>query len=290
MVTVALWLFFIGLDVTSALFLRTEVSRDRKIPNRLVFNYKANLLTTRTLLPKHSDNLNRSIDMYRDMEIEFLDDAGCSKAIETVHSAALAAYFEKETFGPYKSDLCRLAQLYMRGGYYMDNDLEVISDMRDLIPAKASFVTAVHPRWDVFQGIIAAAPGHPVLMKALNMTFEYYDRWGSSEGFPKVLHSLDAAEAARSRRFLGPAMLTQAFMWWANMARNQLPSGSVTHLQHQGEFKYSYFFVESNDIQGFGLASRQEPGCCCNYFVGDQRSRKAAMFSRFVGASTYCSR
>lgn len=85
----------------------------------------------------------------------------------------LLPYYKKETYGRHKSDICRLAQLYLKGGYYLDNDTKVLKAFR--LPDHVTFATVWGIKKQHFaQGIIFAAPVHPILQLALNMTLDYY--------------------------------------------------------------------------------------------------------------------
>jgi hypothetical protein len=41
-------------------------------------------------------------------------------------SPRLLEYFNKEKRGSWRSDICRVADLYLKGGYYMDNDMRAV--------------------------------------------------------------------------------------------------------------------------------------------------------------------
>ena len=59
----------------------------------------------------------------------------------------------------FKSDACRLAQLYLHGGVYLDNDLELRLSILDLIGDGYDVITAVSLNdEDIFQAILAASP------------------------------------------------------------------------------------------------------------------------------------
>jgi len=265
------WVLVCALLMQPGLCLRLNAQPQvRAIPNRLVLNYKVDLLKDPLASPKHSENIKKTMAIYKDMQVEFLDDEGCAKAIESAHSSALAKYFREETFGPYKSDICRLAQL-REGGYYMDNDLEAISDLRDLVPAQAAFVSVAQGNKDIFQALIGVAPEHPIIRRALNDTYDHYEQNGSPSTVEWVL---------------GPQMMAKAYKWWAE---EEVAAGSRAHAQRSGPFQESYFFVESQDMNHYGLSRQSGQGCCCNFVVGDQASQRSPFWSRFVGASERCS-
>lgn len=149
-----------------------------RVPERLVFNYKSNLLTEQKRTPEDGDlaqNVRRTIKFFPRMnEVEFADNTKCAELIEEAHSEELAGMFNREKQGRYKSDLCRLAQLYLHGGYYFDNDLEPIADFHALVPKCAGLVTVKSAQSGIFQAFLGAVAGHPVLQLAMNMTLQHY--------------------------------------------------------------------------------------------------------------------
>lgn len=107
-------------------------------------------------------------------DVEFGDNSQCKAWIEEAHSKELADFFEKEHEGSYKSDLCRLAQLYLRGGYYFDNDLEPVMDFRSHLPPCASIASVLSSEGGIFQAFLATPARHPAVERALRMTHLYY--------------------------------------------------------------------------------------------------------------------
>lgn len=109
----------------------------------------------------------------------WLNDTQCVAVLEALGRPSLAAAFAAEPFGPYKSDICRVAYLYVRGGFYMDCDMGCLPGV-DVVQRFArqqhGLITAIEvaPETGVFQSFLAAAPGHPVLELALNLTEAYY--------------------------------------------------------------------------------------------------------------------
>lgn len=158
------------------------------VPPRLVFNYKENLLDpseplfgSRRLL---ADNVARSIRVFQRVdEVEFGDDSQCRTWIEDAHSKQLAEFFVQERDGRYKSDLCRLAQLYLRGGIYLDNDIEPLADFRPELPECTSLVSVASAEGGIFQAFLAASDHHPAIKLAMDLTLQYY--LDTLEGLPR---------------------------------------------------------------------------------------------------------
>jgi len=275
----------LGFAVRTSLALNISRLGTSSIPNRLLFNYKVNLLKDPSALPGQAANVQSLISKYPGMEVEFLDNEGCAQAILRAHSQSLSDFFRSESFGPYKSDLCRLAQLLEKGGYYMDNDLDFVSDIREAVPADASFVSVAHPNKDIFQAFLAASPGHPLIKRTLDNMHEVYvqgRRSGFREGSSSLLESNSTAD---DDSWLGPEELARS---WKQFSGVPVRAGEFHHPKEAPAFQKSYMLLEE-DAAYFGLNHRATGnGCCCNFAVGTYDSKKAIFFSRFVGASKFC--
>merc|ERR1712137_1370067 len=100
-----------------------------------------------------------------------------------------------EKLGMYKSDVCRLAQLFLNGGYYFDNDVEPFDDVRGLLNCNVGLTSVISLQYNnVFQAFLGSTPGHPLIELALNMTFEYY-----------------AGRRMLRSKWMGPDILKQAY-------------------------------------------------------------------------------
>ncbi|KAL3935686.1 MAG: hypothetical protein SGBAC_008840 [Bacillariaceae sp.] len=158
----------------------TSVIDSSRIPRRLMFTYPKNLLKVKT--PQHlHKNVHRSIQIYGDawgiqnksnVDVLFLLDSDCIQLLEQVEPRVVPI-FKGEKNGPYKADMCRLAGLYIHGGYYLDVDIEPVKAL-DPGP-NVDFITAKMTNGLFFQAIMALSPGHPVLKSALeSMILDWY--------------------------------------------------------------------------------------------------------------------
>lgn len=70
--------------------------------------------------------------------------------------------------GEHKADLFRYYYLYICGGIYIDTDVLIVTDLNPYI-SKNNFVSvnAGKVQNALFQGFLAASPGHPVLRRAV---------------------------------------------------------------------------------------------------------------------------
>jgi hypothetical protein len=98
---------------------------DYPIPHSLWFIHEHNILES-----KEPQNMYQAVRRtahrfkYRALngnaaEVHFLDYAACREHIRQAENA-LVPYFDKETKSEYKADSCRLAALYLHGGFYFD--------------------------------------------------------------------------------------------------------------------------------------------------------------------------
>jgi hypothetical protein len=84
-----------------------------KIPRRLIFTHKHNLLETKNP-PLLYENVQKTIQTYReawsepDAPVWFLDDDDCRSAIYAAKQE-LVTYFDRELRGSWKADICRVA-------------------------------------------------------------------------------------------------------------------------------------------------------------------------------------
>lgn len=264
---------------TSASFLqfeRVNVSQtsgiNTTIPNKLLLNYKESmgtLLAYRAMDEKATEHgalllpaISKMMDMMDGAEVVFADDKQCRDYIERAHSKALARFFDEQATGMYKSDICRFAMLYEEGGYYFDNEMDLMKDVRKMDLKGASFVSVTEFPWHgrvkyIAQAFVAAAPRHPVVRLILDTFLEVYHRRLRWEGGPLDVY--------------GPKVAGDALMKWLNVKHFKKLTGLYTYTPPGGQERRAYFFKETNMIEEYNLADRTRPGkCCCNFFFADE--------------------
>mmetsp|Transcript_43879 Transcript_43879/g.80415 ORF Transcript_43879/g.80415 Transcript_43879/m.80415 type:complete len:309 (+) Transcript_43879:64-990(+) len=274
------------------------------IPDKILFNYKENLLvgSARSKYPEFQQNLHKTIKLHPHTQVVFYDNGECARAIKRVHSQELREAFEREETGMFKSDICRLAMLWEHGGYYFDNDMEVLTDVRRILPANISLSSVLalarcnRPN-AVFQAFVAAMPKHPAIMEALHRTLEWYKQkvYLQTEGVPKGY-----------KRLMGTEVLGAAVMHWLGVEKLKagplsrqeskptesaglVQTNASADLAQDGESgrNAAYFFEEAEgNLSDFGLIKRNGRGSSCNVYVKD--SKNAVAWSRFVGSGEWC--
>ena len=161
----------------------TTQSSIHKIPHRLVFTYKFNLLETplspeMELEKRYYDNVMNTVNLYRKAwnepkaPIWFLDDTDCRALVQEAEPG-LVIYFDQERKGEFKSDMCRAAALYLQGGYYFDIDMEALEAVQ--LDPNITFASVIMQDGKFFQSFMASEPKSPILKHSLRLMREFCD-------------------------------------------------------------------------------------------------------------------
>ena len=261
-----------------------------KIPHNIIFTYKHNILESERKEPEiFYNNIINTRDVYisawndPNARTIFLDNDGCREYISQAEPR-LVEYFDKEETGMFKADICRVAVLYMIGGYYFDIDLgaleavklepnctfatvkEAVKDFncQKGCPKDPEMLAVIQEQlWkahegNFFQAFLASAPGHPILRGALKYMLLHYQGKKSAQGM------------------LGVNTLGTAYKEIEPSER-----GIVRILQ---EFEN----IEGKEGYYPGYQQKGE-GCCCQHIVHDSKERKVYFYSRIVGSGFKCS-
>lgn len=270
-----------------------DIGEGRAIPNRFLFNFKVNLLKGKKGF-KYEElrrNLKQTLGLYNGVkDISFIDDAGCVEEIRQAHSNELAEYVKVQQQSLWTSDICRLAQLKNKGGYYFDNDMIAVSDLRQYIPKNATFVSSVAVGGSIlFNSLIAATPDHPIIDLALQRTWRRIRQKKQAEKYP----TLEAVPPDG----MGFQALTQAYIQYARQNPRHNCSGSdwrhppfcpgSLHFRQRGNYSDVYLFEEVGQKQGgfekYGV--KDPPHGVDKYFVGDNATNKMVFWSRRLSMS-----
>ncbi|KAG7356837.1 glycosyltransferase sugar-binding protein containing DXD motif [Nitzschia inconspicua] len=158
------------------------------IPRTLIFTHHKNLFGQQRNIATDLDeeetalaeNVHHSIDVHDASitEILFWTDQECIESLRRVYPS-LIPFFQNETEGMYKADICRGTALYENGGFYLDVDVGVRHSLWNDLRPSTEFVTArVHQKshypGHFFQAILGAKPKSPVLLRYLRLFEKHY--------------------------------------------------------------------------------------------------------------------
>jgi hypothetical protein len=180
------------------------------IPTNLLFNSKDGIDDEHFLL---QENINRYVSLFPEWDVIQDSDASCLEkilSINVTNSISVKQWYTSDTTpGMFKSDLCRLAQLWLHGGtcraeggrndqpycydslshtqvslsfltystlgIYFDNDLTLEHSLLPVLN-EVDIVTAI--AWDrqyIFQAILGSPPKHPLIKKSLQLTRDWIE-------------------------------------------------------------------------------------------------------------------
>jgi len=154
---------------------KTDISPKTKIthiPPNFIINTKSGLHNEPLLIQKNVEN---NLFLFPNYTFIQDDDTSCLEKMKQIPTFAksnhtLAWFQSNQTPGMFKSDACRLAQLYIHGGVYLDNDLELRFSILDLISRGYDFITSVDLGGkDIFQAIIAASSRHALIQRSMEI-------------------------------------------------------------------------------------------------------------------------
>jgi hypothetical protein len=148
-----------------------------KIPNKLLFNSKGGLAHENDLIKENTIRIQK---VFANWTVTDDTDETCLKKILSLDfmksgTAAVEHWYKSgSTNRQRKSELCRMAQIYLEGGVYVDNDLGLletsllVEDLEgmDVLTATgpARYGT---PNLKIWLGILGASPNHPLIRKSL---------------------------------------------------------------------------------------------------------------------------
>jgi Glycosyltransferase sugar-binding region containing DXD motif len=121
-------------------------------------------------------NMSRLIESFRKSgwEYEFYDDDKAAQFLSVHFPPAVREAYDSLIPGAFKADLFRYCVLLIRGGLYADMDILLESNLDAAIPPDVGFLApqdspgeSIGHRSCLWNGLMAVAPGHPVLAQTI---------------------------------------------------------------------------------------------------------------------------
>lgn len=287
----AIWALYLQLSAladTSTVSSNADES-DAVIPRRLIFTYKTNMLDTKEPVDLYNNVLN-TIQVYSEawnttrdeMDVLFIDDALCLELIPQVEPRLLP-YFKLEPLGSFKADICRVAAIYLYGGYYFDVDIQALKALKP--NPKTDFITSTCGNNQFFQAVFALSRRHPLARATLDsMLDDWYFIPSVVEKLPEARLDENFSMSLKYREARGD-YLSQYF----NMTHEIKPMlGTATlrmaYDRHRNlTSPWILDELDNVDTPLYPELKREETGWGCNYMVHDTPSKVPYFFSRCIG-------
>jgi hypothetical protein len=135
------------------------------------------------------ENIQRTVRQYErawgktNLDVRFLTFESCRELVR--HAAPdLLPHFDADPEGRNHATICRVAALYVTGGYYFDVDMLT---QRAWLPRGCSLATAFNPWNNIMQSILIAQPAHPLLKETFRVMLVHYEEYEKmSEGIERT--------------------------------------------------------------------------------------------------------
>jgi len=170
--------------------------------------------------------------------------------------------------GAFKADLFRYCVLFIRGGVYADMDVLLSADLDVAIPGNIGLMTGIDEpgiefghRYCLWNGFIAAAPGHPIIAKTIEMVVNNIRNRFTSADIDDMLCPnpvLSVAHAFDLLHVSGPCIFGAAFnsVLGKHMQSN-IPVGEIDIWEQEKNSKINATRVTiSPDDQRFLISGR----------------------------------
>lgn len=144
---------------------------EHRIPNQLIMMHKYEQVDQLPL--GIAENVRKLQEMSPGMRLMWFGDSSCLSYIREHYDEELAALYQAEPEGSFRGDICRTAVLLREGGFYVDTDIQLAVPLWQLVDRTTSFMSV----WcdaGVFNAMLAAPPGSPVVHEALHQIRRWY--------------------------------------------------------------------------------------------------------------------
>lgn len=264
-----------------------------ELPENIMFNHKYNLLNDPTSVKGSDllllDNVMHSLGLHPNKRVIFYGDDDCNDAIQkyfgpresivewfnnpSLHAVRMGHSF---TDGKFKSDLCRLVQLFEHGGLYLDTDLQLMVSIDDL--PNHAFASVLESRTSaergIFQALVSATKAHPVIGRAL----AYFAQW--------------ARGGRNVTGLLGPSIMRSALDdeyfkdYEVDASRGRLDSlDDVILLEEVEPKEFAGFLKEQSEClakTGVRRTNHHRENNLCGYLVVNKNTQSPVAYSRMM--------
>jgi len=150
----------------------TAAQKKQKIPMQVILTGPFNSFAE---VKKHRSDL-KSLGITPDMHVRYFNNTACRTYLEATNPD-LVLFFNAETHGSLRGDICRTAVLAREGGFYVDLDMQLVVPLKELVDDQTTFMSARSSMSGVLNAIIGTTARNPVMLN----TLAYMGKWYRNE-------------------------------------------------------------------------------------------------------------
>lgn len=164
----------------------TEPAKQTEIPNVIMQTYKS-----WDKIPEyHKKQIKDHTTGY---DYDFFDDKKAKEFLKEHYGDIYVEAFDT-MIGAHKADLFRYCYLYLKGGIYLDIKTVMKKHVKDIFTEKEKLYTSLsitgHFGTGVYQGILAAPPGHPMMKACVEHAISSYKKYGRNIAYTALCRFL----------------------------------------------------------------------------------------------------
>jgi len=155
----------------------TPTAGSSRIPHQFITTGKA---AFENIGQEFSDNMRRTQSLNPHMRLRYLSDQDCYNYLKRHYNETeIPELYKNEKIGMYRGDICRAAVLAREGGYYLDMDMYPLVPFEEFAGPEVTFMTVLTMgRTALLNAMMAATPGHPIMLDSLKVIPEWYRTHG----------------------------------------------------------------------------------------------------------------
>ncbi|CAK8992213.1 Uncharacterized protein SCF082_LOCUS2998 [Durusdinium trenchii] len=158
--------------------------KETRIPQQLVLTSKDGSINSLPVAVQR--NVRHTMALNPWVKVRFLGDQDCERyLLQHFNHTQLPLFFNQETRGSYRSDVCRAAVLAREGGFYTDLDVEMKWKFEDLAGNATTFLASWTEDGSVLNAMMGCTANSSFMLEVIEQLLRFYkgepvERYGST--------------------------------------------------------------------------------------------------------------
>ncbi|CAK9006127.1 unnamed protein product [Durusdinium trenchii] len=177
--------------------------KETRIPQQLVLTSKDGSINSLPVAVQR--NVRHTMALNPWVKVRFLGDQDCERyLLQHFNHTQLPLFFNQETRGSYRSDVCRAAVLAREGGFYTDLDVEMKWKFEDLAGNATTFLASWTEDGSVLNAMMGCTANSSFMLEVIEQLLRFYkgepvERYGSTSEWMGPVTALAGLKAVAAR-------------------------------------------------------------------------------------------